>query len=47
MTYLLIQEPRLYYVISKEEPSPHEIRLWTQDEGLAVNSLAFSNPVSE
>lgn len=43
MTYLLVQEPRLYYLIAKEEPSPHEIRLWTQDKGLAVNSLAFSN----
>ena len=42
-TYLLLQEPRLYYLIANEEATPHELKLWTQQAGTAVYSFSFSN----
>ncbi len=42
-TYILLQEPRLYYLISGEDDQPHEIRLLSQRKGAAINSFSFSN----
>ena len=42
-TYFLLQEPRLYYLIAKDEEEPHELKLWTQKKGTAFSSLSFSN----
>ncbi len=42
-TYFLMQEPRLYYLISNEDEDPHEIKLWAQSAGVAINSFSFSN----
>jgi hypothetical protein len=42
-TYLFVQEPRLYYLITAEDDGLHELKLWTQKKGLTVNSFSFSN----
>lgn len=42
-TYVLIDQPRLYYLISNEDTDPHEIKLLTQDKGVTIQSFSFSN----
>jgi thiol-disulfide isomerase/thioredoxin len=42
-TYLIVQEPRLYYLIALEDDETHELKLWTTVKGLAVHSFSFSN----
>ena len=43
-TYFLLQEPRLYYLISNEDQAiPHELKLWSRSRGVAVSSFSFSN----
>jgi len=42
-TFLLLEEPRLYYLIANEDNDPHELKLWTQKKGVAVHSFSFSN----
>ena len=42
-TYFLAGDSKLYYVISKEDDEPHELRLYPQSSGLSINSFSFSN----
>ena len=42
-TFFLAQEPRLYYLIAKEDEDDHEIRLWIQGKGVTIYSFSFSN----
>lgn len=42
-TYVQIEEDRLYHLIHNEDEEQHEIKLWTQDQGILVSSLSFSN----
>lgn len=42
-TYFFLLEPRLYYLISNEDSGPHEIKLYTNKEGVEVHSFSFAN----
>ncbi|HXV27354.1 MAG TPA: redoxin domain-containing protein [bacterium] len=42
-TYVSVDMPRLYYLIVNEDDEAHELKLWVQKKGLAVNSFSFSN----
>ncbi len=42
-TYVLVDQPRLYYLISNEDSEPHEIKVWTQSKDVTVQSFSFSN----
>ena len=42
-TYFKLRQPRLYYLIANEDKHFHELKFWTQTEGVAVNSFSFSN----
>ncbi len=42
-TYVLLEEPRLYYLITNEDNEPHELKLWIQKKDVAINSFSFSN----
>jgi len=42
-TYVVLQGARLYHLISKEDDNAHELRVWTQDKGVSVNSFSFAN----
>ncbi|MBI3306836.1 MAG: redoxin domain-containing protein [Candidatus Omnitrophica bacterium] len=42
-TYVLVQESKLYYLVIGEDQDFHELKLWPQQKGMAVNSFSFSN----
>lgn len=42
-TYVLLEEPRLYYLITNENEEVHEVKLWVMDEGVGIYSFAFAN----
>lgn len=42
-TYFLVREPRLYYLVTAEDEGFHELKLWPQQQGVAINSFSFSN----
>jgi alkyl hydroperoxide reductase subunit AhpC len=42
-TYVLVSEPRLYYLLSHVSAGPHELKLYTKDEGVSVHNFSFGN----
>ncbi len=42
-TYVLADEPRLYYLLKNLKGDNHELKLYTQDEGASVYSFTFGN----
>lgn len=42
-TYVLVDEPRLYYLIENERPAFQELKVASTEEGLAVYAFYFSN----
>lgn len=42
-TFLVLDEPRLYYLIQNEDEEFHEIKLMTRDPGVAVYVFSFAN----
>lgn len=42
-TYLALREPRLHYLIARDDKHFHELKLWIRNEGVSVNSFSFSN----
>jgi peroxiredoxin len=42
-TVLMIDEPRMYYLITKEDDQKHELKLFPLAAGARVNSFAFGN----
>jgi len=42
-TYVVLEDPRLYYLITNEDSEPHELKLWVQKKGVMINSFSFSN----
>ncbi len=42
-TFFILDEPRLYYLISGEDHEFHEIKVMTRDPGVSVYVFAFSN----
>ena len=43
-TFVGLDSPRLHYLIARDDEHFHELKLWTETEGVAVNSFSFSNP---
>lgn len=42
-TYVLVRESKLYYLVTGEDQAFHELKLWPQQKGIAINSFSFSN----
>jgi len=42
-TYFTLDESRLYYLIQSENQEPHELKVWTNTKGVAINSFSFAN----
>ncbi|MBI3314048.1 MAG: redoxin domain-containing protein [Candidatus Omnitrophica bacterium] len=42
-TYIMVREPKLYYLVAGEDKEFHELKLWPQQKGIAINSFSFSN----
>lgn len=42
-TYFLLDEPRLYYLVTRDDNQYHELKLWPQQKGIAINAFSFSN----
>lgn len=43
LTYFLLEEPRLYYLIKGENGKPHQLKIWPDQEGVAIHSFSFAN----
>ena len=42
-TYVMVDEPRLYYLLQNINLGAHELKLYTQDEGASVYGFNFGN----
>ncbi|MCM8775742.1 MAG: redoxin domain-containing protein [Candidatus Omnitrophica bacterium] len=42
-TFLRFDQPRLYYLVTREDDRYHELKLWPQKKGVGINSFSFSN----
>lgn len=42
-TFVLLDQPRLYYLIANDDLDQHELKVWSMTKGTAVNSFSFSN----
>jgi len=42
-TYVMAEEPRLYYLAENVAAGPHELKLYSGDEGASVYGFSFSN----
>ena len=46
-TVIKIDEPRMYYVITKEDDKPHELRFFPKTDGIRIYSFTFGNKCLE
>ncbi len=42
-TFVLLDEPRLYYLITNDDQDQHELKIWSSSKGTAAGSFSFSN----
>lgn len=43
-TYVLVDEPRLYYLVRRiDDGEPHELKLYAKNKGASVHALSFGN----
>jgi len=42
-TYVMVDEPRLYYLLKNVKTGPHELKLYTQDDGASFYEFSFGN----
>ncbi len=42
-TYITINQPRMYYVITKENENKHELKFYPEDSGISIYSFTFGN----
>lgn len=46
-TVIKIDEPRMYYVVTKEDDKPHELRFFPKTDGIRIYSFTFGNKCLE
>lgn len=46
-TYISIDEPRMYYVVTKENDNKHELRFYPEEAGVSIYSFTFGNKCLE
>jgi len=46
-TYIRINEPRMYYIITKENSSEHELKFFPAEKGVSIYSFTFGNKCLE
>lgn len=42
-TYVMVDEPRLYYLVRNVDAGQHELKLYTNDDGASVYAFSFGN----
>jgi len=42
-TYVMVDKPRLYYLLQNVAEGPHELKVYTQDDGASVYGFSFGN----